>query len=485
MKRLWLVLLSMALVVALSASAFAVDVKLSGSFYAAGMYLDKTTLNKNTDLATSAGPGPSTAFYYQRLRVKTDFIVSPGLKLVTRFDAMERAWGAARSVPGSSTDIDSSGTRAENENIAFDWAYVEYTSPVGLFMVGIQDDGGWGTVFADSSKPQGIVTWAVQKNGWTAALQFVKMIDQSKTAIYPPAGTSAVSDNDTDKYQIAIAYEGKTAEAGVLGIFYNSRSFRPATFLGADVGMVAKVYVLEPYAKAKLGPVKIQAELDYAFGDVKYDSQTGMDVKVDNLVAWIDATVDLKQFYFGGTFAYVAGQDWGSYNNTSGVQMDKIKGGFLTGGMDWNPTLILFNNERQYWGGSINGHTGTGTYSNAISQNFGLNDTGMYNAWFFQGRAGFRPIDKLDILASVSYAKADNKTLPAGAVGTFLPCTLEANSDVYGTEVDVTATYKITSNLSYMIGAGYLFTGDYFKGNDSTAEVNNDYMVINKLTLTF
>lgn len=80
------------MVTALSAPALALNVKFSGSYYAAGMYLDKTSLVK--DEATSF---PSTAFYYQRLRVQTDFVVSPGLSLITRFDALERAWGAARS----------------------------------------------------------------------------------------------------------------------------------------------------------------------------------------------------------------------------------------------------------------------------------------------------------------------------------------------------------------------------------------------------
>ncbi len=46
MKRFWLVLLSLGLVMAFSVSAFAVDVKFSGSYYAAGMYLDKTKLTK-------------------------------------------------------------------------------------------------------------------------------------------------------------------------------------------------------------------------------------------------------------------------------------------------------------------------------------------------------------------------------------------------------------------------------------------------------
>ena len=96
----------------------------------------------------------------------------------------------------------------------------------------------------------------------------------------------------------------------------------------------------------------------------------------------------------------------------------------------------------------------------------------MTNAWFFQGRVGVKPIADLDIMLSVSYANADKK--PAGFVG-----------GTYGTEVDLTGTYKITNNLSYMLGIGYLFTGDYFKGTSGNHQVNDDYMLINKLTLTF
>jgi hypothetical protein len=56
---------------------------------------------------------------------------------------------------------------------------------------------------------------------------------------------------------------------------------------------------------------------------------------------------------------------------------------------------------------------------------------------------------------------------------------------VYGTEVDLVATYKITNNLSYLLGFGYLFTGDYFKGYDPDASVRDNYILVNKLTLTF
>ena len=486
MKRFWLVLLSLGLIIAFSASAFALDVKVSGEYYTAGMYQNKTTFIKNGYYSTYEGyfqnmypsdGDPSTAFFYQRLRVQTDFIVSPSLKLVTRFDAMERIWGGARSAAGTTLDSQSAGTRAENENIAFDWAYVEYTSPIGMFDVGYMDDGGWGTVFGDSSVPQGILSWAAQTNGWTIFLQLVKIGDHSRSAITP----STVTDNDTDKYQGGFFYEWKGNQAGLLTIYYRDASTRPVfTSGGYDVGQTGNVFVLEPYAIFKIGPVKVQAELNYAFGYIKFDNiniataNLG-DTRVDNLAGWVDATVNLKQFYFGGSVAYVAGQDWSYYNNTG--QLDVIKGGFLTGGMDWNPTLLLFNNERHHWAGTIYGNNVTSTSMNYLSQIFNLNDTGMYNAWFFQGRAGVRPTDKLDIMLSLSYAVADSKTLWG--------CDHDAVSATYGTEIDLIGNYKITNNLNYMIGAAYLFTGDYFKGFDPTAQVSDDYLFINKLTLTF
>jgi hypothetical protein len=36
-----------------------------------------------------------------------------------------------------------------------------------------------------------------------------------------------------------------------------------------------------------------------------------------------------------------------------------------------------------------------------------------------------------------------------------------------------------------MVGAGYLWTGDYFKGTNSNNAIGNDYLLMNKLTLSF
>ena len=446
MKRFWLVLLSLGLVLAFSAQAFAVDVKFSGSFYAAGVYLDKTNFMKN-----SGSDGISTAFYYQRLRVQTDFIVSPGLKLVTRFDAMERIWGGARSGTGTTLDSQSAATRAENENIGFDHAYVQYDSPIGTFKIGYMDDLVWGTVFCDSAQPKGVLAWNYVMGPWNFIAKIIKTNDNSNSAVT----TATTTDLDNDKYAAAVKYTWNSGEAGLLGAIYRDARNRNTGTPNNDYN--AQYYAFLPYAKAKLGPVQVQAEIVYAWGKWKaYESgSTQTDIKMENLGVFVDAVADFNMFYVGGTFAYISGDD----PSTS----DKVEGtAVVTGGLDWNPCLIMFNNESTYWTGAIAGNTPTS------------NGSPMSNAWFGQGKVGVRPIANLDIMASLAYATADQR--PTGYQGSS-----------YGWELDVTGTYKITNNLSYMLGFGYLFTGDYYKGSSVTHDtsVKDDYMLINKLTLTF
>lgn len=455
MKRFWLILLSLGLVTVFSASAFAVDVKMTGEFYVGGLYLNKVNVNDNdyTSKDVTYFSNLGTAFFYQRLRLGTDFVVSPSVKLVTRFDAMERIWGGARSAAGTTAAADSAGTRAENENIAFDWAYVDYVSPIGIFDIGLMEDGRTGTVFGNSYTTLGRIKWKNTFGSFTLAADITKSKDQSYSAV---TTTTNYTDGDNTKYGLEGAYAWKDGKGGMKVTYYNYDESSPSS-----IGDYRKRYfVFTPYALAKIGPVSLQTEINWATGKIKYDNgvlnSDGLsEVSMDNLSGWIDATANFAPVYIGGTMAYVSGDD----PNTK----DKQEGGTLNGGQDWNPCLILFNYyDAAYWVGTVSGYDSSKV-------------TGpMSNAWFFQGRAGVKPVADLDIMASVSYATADKK--PKG-----FP------NGTYGTEVDLTATYKITNNLSYMLGVGYLFTGDYFKGKDtgSSNKVNDDYLLMNKLTLTF
>jgi hypothetical protein len=448
MKRIWLVLLLMFSIVTLSTQAFAVDVKFSGEFYAAGMYLDKTSFQK--DQPQGSGD-PSTAFYFQRLRLRTDFIVSPGLTLVTSFDAMERAWGAPRSAPVTALDLQSQGTRAENENIAFDLAYVSYASPIGIFGVGYQVESTWGTVFGNSNTSVGKLTYALPIKNFTFLGQLVKHAELSRTTANPAA---TWTDADYDAVYLMALYNFKY---GVIGLA-NFALFNHTTRIAADASKTHIPLYLVPFAQLKFGPVSVQTELlwqqgkRYADGLVTWGENN--DAKISALAGWLDVTADFGIAYAGGTFAYVSGDD--------PATQERIEGGTLSGGNDWNPCLILWNYDRARWVGNLAGNDPLAT----------PNGSAMANGFLYQLRAGARPLNKLDIMGSVTYARAERA---AGA----------NQARDYGWEVDVTGTYKITNNLSYMLGAGYLFAGKYYKGEDQSSKVSDNFIVINKLTLTF
>jgi len=489
MKKFWLVLLSLGLLMAFSVSAFAVDVKVSGEYYAAGMYLNKTTVADPLWYTTngqtpSYKDNPSTAFYFQRLRVGTDFIVSPSLKLVTRFDAMERIWGGARSSAGTS-DMYSAGTRAENENIAFDLCYIDYTSPIGKFIVGYYKDYNWGTIFGNkygtNGKSNGQIAYVVPVGPIYISANVIKETDGSASAVT----NASTTDQDYDSYRLAATYKAKDIEAGLLFLWERDTTGKSNGLTlpsGASIApYFANGYALTPYFKANIGPVFVQGEFAWGFGDsAKWeDNYIAMsNISFNSISAFLDATANLDMFYVGGSFAYISGDD----PDTN----DKLEGSgnimaVNTGGLDWNPCLIMFNNDITYWVGGIKGN---GLWpANSFTEVGGP----MTNAWFFQGRVGVKPTPQWDVMLTLSYATADKK--PGHYVAG--PPTLahfNNTNGTYGTEIDIAATYKITNNLSYMLGAGYLFTGDYYKGYEpyySESKIVDDYILVNKLTLSF
>ena len=497
MKRFWLVLLSLGLVMAFSVSAFAVDVKVGAEYYVGGLYLNKIAVDDGFQnfQGRTGSENPSTAFFYQRLRVGTDFVVSPCLKLVTQFDAMERIWGGTRSntwqVNQNYMFDESAGTRAETENIAFRLAYIDYTSPIGLFKVGYMEDYTFGTAWGDrgSGVPAGQIQYFMQSGPFVGFAGYAKETDNSYSAVSSNSWNginrlnASRTDRDLDSYRIAGIYNFKGGETGLLFLWN-----RDATQRGdASYGLfpfygphLSNVYLLDPYVKAKIGPVALQAELLWFTGDAaKYEGYTGYStITVNHLSAFVDATANFGMFYAGGSVAYVQGQNPNDIGN-------KVEGDVapLSGGLDWNPCLIMFNTQTLgYWVGGVKGHSAGYTPGSAFVNPV---DGEMMNAWFGQLRGGIKPTPQLDIMASISYAQADQN----GFILTSPTTTATFPGKTYGTEIDVTGTYKITNNLSYMLGGGYFFTGDYFKGLSTAfaggSKVTDDFILINKLTLSF
>jgi len=442
MKKFCVALLTAAMVAGSALCASAMDVKFSGSYYVQGMYADNWKLG-DEDAGTT-----NSADYGQRLRMQTDFKVAEGLTFTTRFDALEGIWGSSFGTYGDRT-YDRSNNGADENNISFDRAYVTFAVPFGQFKVGRASSTNWGTLFGNNDFDSDQIMY-IGNFGNVEVGALVEKLAES----YDPTAVNNVDDGDGDNYHVWGRYKWNTGIAG-LKAMYGRNASGTSYVTGAPINYIDKTLTLQPYAQATFGPVFVEAEINWiAWGEREADAPGVLDRDYDNgFNAYVHAKYDMGPAYFGGLYAYSAGQD---PDETAANGGDVTAG--PAGGLIWNPTLIMWNEFTNKWLGNL------GTANTA-----GTGDS-MANAHLFQLYAGYKPMPKLDLKASVAYAMADDE--PTGY------------DDVYGTELDLTAAYKIYDNLTYTVGAGYLWAGDYFEG---AANGTNDdtYLLMHRLDLTF
>jgi len=518
MRKFWIVLLSVGLIVALTAPVLAADVKFSGSYIIQGYYEDNRQV-ADIPGSTLAGsqPGPSYSLTWQRLRVGTEFQVAEGLKLTTRFDAMEKVWGAPRmAIPGSgyAASYDDNGYQitgsGEAENIKFQHVYMTFNTGIGRFLVGYQAQTAWGTSFGDSSD---IAYGPRARWDLTVGPSFFGLIwdkYEGKNLSYPGIGWNSPNantgtyqpsqvDDSKDKYSAFYVYNWSKGNTGLLIQYAYDTSPSGPTATGFDNGYKKYVYLFDPYIKATMGPVYFEAEAIYVTGKLRvWENGSGPgpgpgeprdDLKYSGLSLYAMAKVDLKPVYVGGAFVYISGDDAG--------KTDTVTAG-IPGGADFNPCLIMGNYDLNRWAGYM-GNMNLAHLNTAVSFTTdplnnplgGINGVGLENVWAYQIFAGVTPVPKLDVKVSLTYAYLDKTPSDDAVLAKVYAIPMRDNSDGnwisknLGWEGDVTATYKIYDNLSWMLGFGYLWAGDAFKGTNPTANIKNDYLLTHKLTLTF
>jgi hypothetical protein len=437
----------MGLIMAFSTTVFAADAKFSGEFKMQGWYNKNASLLEKDSVGTStpAGRG-SSAFYTQRLRMGIDLEVVKGLKLGTRFDALERKWMAARTAVPTSNGI--RFTDSEAENIAWEIAYVQFFLPFGIITAGNVPAGQFGTPFNDYvGDDNPIIALTIPKGPWMLSASMKK--SQDGVAAGTPIGGG--TDFDSDSYTVQVQNRWKTGNAGVQLTYVRSRTSSTAYTTDVPFSVL--------FVRNQFGKIFVEDEALIIFGFQKYldmVNPAATDVKnAFNFSNYFNINIDLAPAKIGFMFVYSPGDD--------PATLDKREGGYhatLGNDKSFNPALILFNDDYVKWMG--------GPAGNAA----GLN-TFFDNVWFYQVYGDFKVSPKLQLGAALSYAYADEK--PSAAYV----------SKKYGWEMDVTMKYKIYDNLEYMIGAAYLFTGDYFKGTNTNVKVENNYLITHKLTLTF
>ncbi len=456
MKKLLLVLFAAGLIAAFSMPAVAADVKFFGDYYAVGYWTSNYSL---ADDPTGAINQQSRGTIGQRLRINTVFQVAEGLKLTTRFDAMEKAWGQDAAI-GTPNPTSGTGTNGEN-NISWERAFVTFNLGPGFFDVGYQAEGYWSPIAFGNTTGSGAVLRYTAPLGPVTIGAFWENLKEAQfdPAVYGPA--------DWDRYGLQATFKWKSGQAGIQGTWehYETKAagetfnvvWTNTTF--ANPGKL-NLYEISPFLQAKLGPVDLEGKVYYTWGTFQR-TDTGNDTDIDGFSAYANAKVNIGPAYVGGMFAWVKGDDITDSDRT-------ISHG---GGQDWDPTLMLGNDRFSKWqGGRYSSIMGFGTKQGAVPFRGGWNEE---NVWIYQGYVGLNPIPKLALKAAFTYMAIDERQT-AAYVDKHL-----------GNELDVTAAYKIYPNLEYMIGFGYLWTGDYFKGTAPNGLVDDNYLLMHQLTLTF
>jgi len=519
MKKLWIVLLSAAMLMAFAMPAAAVDLKVSGSYYVEGVYrqnssnLDKENSTYNSALLSNS-PAGSKALYFQRLRFQPEVNVVEGLKLVMRFDALEKRWGdqtwtqsAGQNIypydVSNRSQVTTNNAVRIQENIEWERAYVDFNTGIGRFLVGYQEFGTFGTQFIDTSFTKPGLKYFVPFGPVTAFLAYDKQKEKEVTAansvVVNSSGVNA--DLDKDEYYIGAIYKQGDIEAGAQIQYVRDAAGRTTANTGAGTNLFAaapyelKLYLVDPYFKGKFGPVFFEAEGFYGggkFAELENASATFNDVDVRAWGLYLHARVDISMFYGGFIFTWISGDDPSTPDKIEGTIASNT--GFQIG-QNWSPTLIWKNDDHATYTGGVTGALSTlNAYggTNPIPASANATNQFMDNVWFYQLYFGVQPTPKWDITAKISYAYADKKPwqTPAtlGLLGSRGDSTTEYNSNKYGAEFDLTAVYKIYDNLQYMVGFGYFWVGDYYKGFYTAAnepKLENDYLFMHKLTLTF
>lgn len=456
MKKWFFVLVAASMIAVFAIPASATEVKFFGDYFVKGLYTSNYSLG---DPSVGGGRG----LIAQRFRLNTIFQVAEGLTVTTRFDALERAWGqdAALGTPNMNGWANGvPGTHEEN-NFSWERAYATFNLGPGFFDVGYQAEGYWSPVaFGNTTGSGPVLRYTVASGPLTLSAYWEKAKEtEFNPVVYSP--------KDWDRYAIQGTYKWKAGAAGLQLQWdtYESDTAAAYNIAWNNVNLPAgkvNFYELSPFVQAKFGIVDLEGKLYWSFGEFE-PKAGGSDIDLSGISFYLNGKANLGPAYIGGQFAYIKGDD----GNAADDEMTVSHGGQE----DWDPCLILGNDHLAKWMGgrfSVN-QLGHGTSTGPIPFRGGWNEQ---NVWVYQVYAGYNPTPKLALRTSFTYMKVDETYLPG-------------QDDHLGNEFDITAVYKIYPNLQYEVGFGYLWTGDWFKGTNAAGAIDDTFLLMHALTLTF
>ena len=416
MKKFTIIALALCLAFVMAAPVMAVDANFSGAYRVRGFYVSQYDLRDTT---------PSHDFMDMRFRLQTKFKASDILSVTVRFDALDgHVWGDATK---------------SKEVVDFDRAYMTIKAPIGTFDIGRMKGGTWGTKFLDSDTEKDRIKFTKKIENSTLYLVYQKNTEADD------ATSVSAADQDSETYYVLAKQKMENTTIGLLLAFTNDK-------INAD--RTKRKYGAAPYFVSKFGPLAVQGELAYNWGETDYDAAASADEDIKELAYNLEATYKFGPASVQVGYAFVSGD-----NNSSDNEDSAFDDGV---GNDWEKLFILTTNEVALLDKNLGG------IGNLSADGATLDASG---AKIFYGGVTFSPLDNLKLGVVVGSADADEA--PTGY------------QDDYGVEYDFTLNWKIYDNLTYKAIAAFLEAGDYFKEGSTPANFDDTYALFHQLQLKF
>jgi hypothetical protein len=229
-----------------------------------------------------------------------------------------------------------------------------------------------------------------------------------------------LDDNNTVGGYLARAYDRK-------GVWTNN-----AFNAGAAVNPFKKTTLddIGLHYSGKLGPVKLQAEVDFQMGQIEHVAAGSTDTKFKGKQFVLQGQLPMDALTFNATLASGSG--------------NKI------GGTDMNQYMTFLDKDPRY----------TMVYEYVMIGATGAKNTGFANTQAIGLGAGYKISKMFTTNFDIWMLTANEKVALNGGTA----------SDKLGTELDLKVTANITDQVSWYVNFGYFMTGDAYKSAAGIAD---------------
>ncbi|HBI15770.1 MAG TPA: hypothetical protein DDY20_09705 [Desulfobulbaceae bacterium] len=413
MKKFLSTALALGLVAGLAATASALELKVTGKYVVDGYYIDQGNAAAGRP---SYGVWPfddsdadSDSWYEHTFQMYPTLIINDkvSMKGDIRFIGRNNVWG-------SQDDL----ATADGGNFEMDKAWLEYTSPVGMWQIGRQPAGAWQYAFVNNATKGDRIKWNFPTMDKFKSYVFLEK--QTEQDGYWSDLGGAFGSDDKDYYEAAGGYEAEGVKAW-LGLGWTNNNLLDYADVEQDT------WRIKGYGEFVINPTfSMLGEFDYKFGEIDYP--VGNDVDTSGLAAIVagvgkfDAlTATLGYFYMSGDND-ASDDDMEAYDVANGT------------GWDFQPLYIM-----------------TGDATNVLNGYRGANIVGTT----------VRTAGVHAVMLLADYAASQDLTLHGGVAYGMAADEPDGVDDSYGWEFDLGLAYKLYDNLTYELHFGWWAVGDF------------------------